>query len=106
MTVDRRKRKLEEYSPPSGGALYAVEGCPFHQHPFDLIPPDVREEQGIYWHEEAVPCPVCDQLLARHGSWRAVPVVRTYISARDKIGVAKTTPTELRPDASPNLTPT
>ena len=96
MTVDRLKRKLEEYSHSSDGALYAVEGCPFHQHPFDLIPPDLREEQGIYWHEEAVPCPVCDQLLARHGTWRAIPVVRIYISARDKIGVAKHTPTDLR----------
>lgn len=96
MTVDRLKRKLEEYSHTAGGALYAVEGCPFHQHPFDLVPQDVREEQGIYWHEEAVPCPVCDQILARVGSWRAVPVVRIYISARDKIGVAKHTPTDLR----------
>ncbi|HEY6104187.1 MAG TPA: hypothetical protein VI007_13285, partial [bacterium] len=96
MTVDRLKRKLEEYSHTGGGALYAVEACPFHQHPFDLVPQDVREEQGIYWHEEAVPCPVCDRVLARQGSWRAVPVVRIYISARDKIGVAKHTPTDLR----------
>ena len=96
MTVDRLKRKLEEYSHTGGGALYAVEGCPFHQHPFDLVPQDAREEQGIYWHEEAVPCPVCDRVLARHGSWRAVPVMRIYISARDKIGVAKHTPTDLR----------
>src|SRR5574341_1700687 len=71
MTVDRLKRKLEDYSHTGGGALYAVEGCPFHQHPFDLVPQDAREEQGIYWHEEAVPCPVCDRVLARHGSWRA-----------------------------------
>jgi len=96
MTVDRLKRKLEDYSRTADGALYAVEGCPFHQHPFDLVPLDVREEHGIFWHEEAVPCPVCDRSLARHGSWRAVPVVRIYISARDKIGVAKHTPTDLR----------
>jgi serine protein kinase len=96
MTVDRLKRKLEEYSHTSDGALYAVDGCPFHQHPFDLVPPEVREESGIYWHEEAVPCPVCDRILARHRSWRAVPVARIYISARDKIGVAKHTPTDLR----------
>ena len=96
MTVDRLKRKLEEYSHPADGALYAVEGCPFHQHPFDLIPLEVREEHGIFWHEEAVPCPICDRLLARPGTWRAVPIVRIYISARDKIGVAKHTPTDLR----------
>lgn len=96
MTVDRLKRKLEEYSRTSDGALYAVDGCPFHQHPFDLIPQEVREEQGIFWHEEAVPCPVCDRIVARHGSWRTVPVVRIWISARNKIGVAKHTPTDLR----------
>src|SRR3989337_1210418 len=95
MTVDRLKRKLEDYSHSSDGALYAGEGCPFHQHPFDLIPPDVREDQGIYWHEEAVPCPVCDRLIARVGSWRAARVARIFISARDKIGVAKHTPTDL-----------
>ena len=96
MTVDRLKRKLEEYSHTADGALYAVGGCPFHQHPFDLVPLEVREEQGIYWHEEAVPCPVCDRIVARNGAWRQVPVTRVYISARDKIGVAKHTPTDLR----------
>ncbi|HEU4798218.1 MAG TPA: hypothetical protein VFT63_04770, partial [bacterium] len=96
MTVDRLKRKLEEYSHTSDGALYAVEGCPFHQHPFDLIPVEVREERGIFWHEEAVPCPVCDRLQARSGAWRQATVARIYISARDKIGVAKHTPTDLR----------
>ncbi|MDQ7842545.1 MAG: hypothetical protein QN141_00440 [Armatimonadota bacterium] len=96
MTVDRLKRKLEEYSHTASGALYAVEGCPFHQHPFDLVPPEVREDHGIFWHEEAVPCPVCDRIIARHGTWRAVPITRIYISARDKIGVAKHTPTDLR----------
>ncbi len=96
MTVDRLKRKLEEYSHTADGALYAIEGCPFHQHPFDLAPLEVREEQEVYWHEEAVPCPICDRLVARDGGWRAVPVTRIYISARDKVGVAKHTPTDLR----------
>ena len=96
MTVDRLKRKLEQYSHTSDGALYAVEGCPFHQHPFDLIPIEAREEQRIFWHEEAVPCPICDRLVDKHNGWREVPVTRIYISARDKIGVAKHTPTDLR----------
>ena len=103
MTVDRLKRKLEEYSHTADGALYAIEGCPFHQHPYDLVPADVREESGFHWHEEAVPCPVCERLIARHGSWRRVPVARVYISARDKIGVAKHTPTDLRREDSTNF---
>ncbi len=96
MTVDKLKRRLEEYSHKPDGALYAVDGCPFHQHPFDMMPPDVREAEGIWWHEEAVPCPVCERLLAKHGGWRAIPVEQIFISARDKIGVAKHTPTDLR----------
>ena len=59
MTVDKLKRRLEEYSHKPDGALYAVDGCPFHQHPYDLVPSDMREAEGIWWHEEAVPCPVC-----------------------------------------------
>jgi len=96
MTVDRLKRKLEEYSHTADGALYAIDGCPFHQHPFDLVPMTEREERKIYWHEEAVPCPICDRLLGRHSGWAHVPVTRIYISARDKVGVAKHTPTDLR----------
>jgi len=95
MTVDRLKRRLEEYSRTDAGLLMAVDGCPFHQHPFDLVPPDVLEAAGIYWHEEAVPCPICDRLIARYG-WRGVPVRRITISARDKVGLAKHTPTDLR----------
>src|SRR5712692_845011 len=96
MTVDHLKRKLEEYSHTADGAVYAVQGCPFHQHPFDLIPLDVRDDSGVQWHEEAAPCPVCDQLVRRTGGWKQVPVERVYVSARDKIGVAKHTPTDLR----------
>jgi serine protein kinase len=96
MTVDKLKGRLEEYSQKPDGALYAVEGCPFHQHPFDLIPQDARDAEGIWWHPEAVPCPVCERTIARVGGWRAIPVGRIFISARDKIGVAKHTPTDLR----------
>jgi len=96
MTVDKLKRRLEEYSHKPDGILYAVAGCPFHQHPFDLIPLDAREAEGIWWHEEAVPCPVCERAVAARGDWRTVPVRPLLISARDKVGVAKHTPTDLR----------
>src|SRR5574341_1808806 len=52
MTVDRLKRRLEEYSHTDAGVIMAVDGCPFHQHPFDLVPPDELERRGLYWHEE------------------------------------------------------
>ncbi|HEV3027325.1 MAG TPA: hypothetical protein VG457_07110 [Planctomycetota bacterium] len=96
MTVDKLKRRLEEYSHKPDGVVYAVEGCPFHQHPFDLIPPEARESEGIWWHEEGVPCPVCERTIAAQEGWRSVRVKQILISARDKIGVAKHTPTDLR----------
>src|SRR6516162_10193663 len=46
MTVDKLKRRLEEYSHKPDGAVYAVAGCPFHQHPFDLIPLDMPAAEG------------------------------------------------------------
>jgi serine protein kinase len=95
MTVDRLKRSLEEFSRTESGLIGAVEGCPFHQHPFDLVPRDELEGRGLYWHEEAVPCPICDRLIARHG-WEEIPLRRIAISARDKVGIAKHTPTDLR----------
>lgn len=96
MTVDKLKRALEEYSRTEAGRLYAVEGCPFHQHPFDLVPQEVLRARGFHWHEEAVPCPVCDRLIHRHGGWEHVPVQRIELSARKKVGIAKHTPTDLR----------
>jgi serine protein kinase len=96
MTVDKIKRHLEAYSHTESGVLYAVEGCPFHQHPLDVVPPDVLASCGLHWHEEAVPCPVCDRLAERYGGWADVPVKRIYLSARHKVGIAKHTPTDLR----------
>jgi serine protein kinase len=95
MTVDRLKRRLEEYSRTEPGVLMVVEGCPFHQHPFDLVPAAELERAGFYWHEEATPCPICERLMARV-EWEAVPVRPIQISARNKVGVAKHTPTDLR----------
>jgi serine protein kinase len=96
MTVDKIKRHLEAYSRTESGVSHAVEGCPFHQHPFDLVPPDVLSSGGLHWHEEAVPCPVCDGLIQRYGGWEDVPVKQIYLSARHKVGIAKHTPTDLR----------
>src|SRR5437667_11816157 len=96
MTVDHLKRKLEEYSHTADGAVYAIVGCPFHQHPFDVVPLGAREDGGVYWHEEAVPCPVCDRLTSRPGGWKRLRVGRVDSSARGASGVAKHTPTDLR----------
>ncbi|MBI4870708.1 MAG: hypothetical protein HY814_03985 [Candidatus Riflebacteria bacterium] len=99
-TVDKIKKHLDLYSHTEEGAVWAVKGCPFHQHPFDLIPhderADLKADHEIRWFPEAIPCPVCEQKLKKHGGWRAVPVERIHISTTGKCGLAKHTPTDLR----------
>lgn len=99
-TVDKIKFHLDRYSHTDEGALWAVAGCPFHQHPFDLIPhaerPAFKQSHGIRWYPEAIPCPVCEVNIQKHGSWENLPIERIHISTAAKTGLAKHTPTDLR----------
>ncbi|MBI3892043.1 MAG: hypothetical protein HY303_11005 [Candidatus Wallbacteria bacterium] len=98
--VDKIKKHLDLYSHSEEGVLYGVSGCPFHQHPYDLIPHNERDKlkggMGLRWFPEAIPCPVCEQKIKKHESWQAVPVERIHISTTGKTGLAKHTPTDLR----------
>lgn len=99
-TVDKIKKHLEIYSQTDEGTLYGVRGCPFHQHPYDLVPhperPALKKKHEFRWFPEALPCPVCHETIRKAGSWRKVPVERIYISTAAKCGLAKHTPTDLR----------
>lgn len=100
-TVDKIKKHLEMYSATPEGILYGVEGDPFHAHPYDIVPREERvrlkDEMGFRWYPEAIPSPVVEQILRKHeGDWKAVPIERIQISAAQKIGLAKHTPTDLR----------
>ncbi len=99
-TVDKIKKHLDLYSQTDEGVLYGVSGCPFHQHPYDLIPhgerADLKQSFGFRWFPEALPCPVCEQRVKKCGGWQEVPVERIFISTTGKCGLAKHTPTDLR----------
>ncbi len=99
-TVDKIKKHLEAYSQTPEGILYAIKDCPFHQHPYDLVPheerPKLRAEHQFRWFPESIPCPVCEQKIRKLKDWRAVPVERIHISSASKTGLAKHTPTDLR----------
>lgn len=99
-TVDKIKKHLDLYSHTEQGALWGIKGCPFHQHPYDIMPHTEREaikaEKGLRWFPEALACPVCEQIVKRVGNWKSVPVERLYISTTGKCGLAKHTPTDLR----------
>ena len=99
-TVDKIKKHLDLYSHTEEGILFSVKDCPFHQHPYDLVPheerPKLKEEMEFRWYPEAIPCPVCEQNIKKHGTWRDVPIERIHISTTMKTGLAKHTPTDLR----------
>jgi len=99
-TVDKIKKHLEFFSKTPEGILYAVKECPFHQHPYDLVPyderPALKENRNFRWYPEAIPCPVCEQKIRKLKDWRLVPVEKINISSARKTGLAKHTPTDLR----------
>ena len=99
-TVDKIKKHLEMYSNTPEGILYAVKDCPFHAHPFDVIPrderPKLKESQELRWYPEAIPSPVIEQKLQKVKDWRKLEVERIWISTAAKTGIAKHTPTDLR----------
>lgn len=69
------KNALKQYCKTDAGVTYQVDNCPFHQHPFDLVPNQIREERNIVWHSEAAPCPVCIPVLEKQ-KWETIPVKR------------------------------
>lgn len=99
-TVDKIKKNLESYSATPGGILFGIKGCPFHQHPYDIVPhaerPALKDAHEFRWYPEAIPCPVCEVDIRKAKGWRNVPVERIHISSAGKTGLAKHTPTDLR----------
>lgn len=99
-TVDKIKKHLDIYSQTDEGVLFGVKGCPFHQHPFDIVPhpvrPELKQTMDFRWYPEAIPCPVCEQNVRKAGDWRKMPVERIFVSTAEKTGLAKHTPTDLR----------
>ena len=42
------KKGLEEYSRTEEGAVYAIKGCPMHEEPLHLIPPELRDHLVLH----------------------------------------------------------
>ncbi|MBI4441558.1 hypothetical protein HY639_05300 [Candidatus Woesearchaeota archaeon] len=79
------KQSLVTYCKTDQGLAYAVAGCPFHQHPFDVLGAEDRGKHGLVWHQEAGPCPVCEKSLEQYGGWEQMPVTRFYYGPRSGI---------------------
>jgi serine protein kinase len=92
------KRGLEKHSRTDEGAIYAIKGCPMHEEPLHLIPPDLREdiyrEYGIYIEGDL--CPACRQMLQdKHGGKvEDVIVQRIALSEKNRTGIGTFTPSD------------
>ncbi len=90
------KRGLEEYSHTDEGALYALEGCPVHGNPLNLIPhslrPSFRETYGIEITGEV--SPFTRERLEREfsGDFMQFPVERIFLAEADRMGVGTYAP--------------
>ncbi|MDI6806242.1 MAG: hypothetical protein QMD14_00290 [Candidatus Aenigmarchaeota archaeon] len=89
-TIDAMKKHYELFSKLDEGQLWAVDGCPYNQHPFDLLPEDERNKIGIQWYPTAVPCPICQEKKERGED---ISTKRIYVSEISKTALASHTST-------------
>lgn len=87
------KAGLERWSKTEEGAIYAIEDCPMHENPLNLVPHGLRktfrEDYGIKIDPLSRLCPVCQHNLETkyNNDWLAVPVKRVFVSEASRVGV-------------------
>lgn len=92
------KKTLEKYSLEDEGAIYALEGCPMHESPLNLLNAEQRElvktEYGVVVAQEL--CPKCAYRLEYEfsGDIRKFPVTQIYLSERDRKGISTFVPAD------------
>ncbi|ABJ91453.1 serine kinase [Thermus phage phiYS40] len=92
------KKALERYSKTEEGEIYAIEFCPIHEDPLNLIPEDTRDdfykEFGVKIDQEL--CPVCRHKLKelKYEDVSTVPVVRFTFSEAERRGIATFVPAD------------
>lgn len=95
--VNAMKRGLEEYTRTAEGAVYAIKGCPVHEEPLHLIPPNRRGElPGVYVEGDL--CPHCRWMVGEvyDGDVARVPALRVAFSAADGVGIGTFVATDPR----------
>ncbi len=92
------KRGLEAYTRGDEGSVYAIAGCPMHEDPLHLIPPELRAEvrQRDRIYIEGDLCPLCRWRLQQEwgGDVAAVPVERICFSEKERVGIGTFTPSD------------
>src|SRR5690606_19150211 len=92
------KKGLEQYSRTEEGAVYAIKGCPMHEEPLHLIPPELREEaeRELGIRIEGNLCPACRLRLKEEygGRVEEVRVERVLLSEDDRVGIGTFSPSD------------
>ncbi|MBO2533842.1 putative serine protein kinase, PrkA [Planifilum fulgidum] len=92
------KKGLEQYSRTDEGAVYAIKGCPMHEEPLHLIPPELREEaeRELGVKIEGNLCPSCRLRLKEEYGGRVedVMVERVLLSEDDRVGIGTFSPSD------------
>lgn len=96
--VTMLKRGLEKYSRTDEGAMYAIKGSPMHEDPLHLIPeelrPQLKKEYGVYIEGDLDPV---DRWRLEHeweGQIDKVPVVRIFVSEKNRTGIGTFKPAD------------
>ncbi|KKM08920.1 protein prkA [Clostridiales bacterium PH28_bin88] len=102
------KRGLERYSRTSRGAVYGIKGCPMHEEPLHLIPPELRpefeREYGVFIEGDL--CPSCRLRLETEygGRIEDVKVERVVFSESHRVGVGTFAPSDPKSQDIADLT--
>ncbi|QSO48227.1 PrkA family serine protein kinase [Alicyclobacillus mengziensis] len=106
--VTMLKRGLERFSRMPEGALYAIAGCPMHEEPLHLVPPELRgeleQEYGV--KIEGNLCPSCQMRLETDygGRIEDVMVERIVLSEDKRVGVGTFSPSDPKSQDIADLT--
>lgn len=106
--VTMLKKGLEEYSMTDEGALYAINGCPMHEQPLNLIPnelrPEFEKEFGV--KIEGNLCPSCRFRLKEEydGKIEDVIVKRILLSEDERVGIGTFSPSDPKSQDIADLT--
>lgn len=96
--VTMLKRGLEHFSRTEKGALYGIKGCPMHEEPLHLVPPELRKEfeekYGV--HIEGELCPSCRMRIENeyNNDISKIIVERIVLSEEKRVGIGTFTPSD------------
>ena len=92
------KRTLERYSLEQEGEIYALDNCPMHESPLNLLPDSYRKELKEVYNitVEQYLCPKCAYRLEHEfeGDILKFPVKQITLSERERRGIATFVPAD------------